>query len=96
MTTPQPDYEVVFTPQDFDPDYGRANEASNNLRQIFKDVVGCEEIIAKLEGYQQVARSLKARGRQSDGLVPTNFLFKGPPGTESIHAQSRIKINREV
>lgn len=45
--------------------------------------MGCEEIIDKLAGYQQIARNMKARNRQSRGSIPTNFLFKGPPG-ESI------------
>lgn len=74
------DFEILFEPQDFDPDYERAEKASSNLSKSFEDVIGCEEVIDKLEGYQQIARNMKARGRQPRGLIPTNFLFKGPPG----------------
>lgn len=80
METSQRGFDVVFEPQDFDPDFQRGEHASTNLQKLFADIVGCEEIIEKLDGYQQVARNMKARGRQSKGLIPTNFLFKGPPG----------------
>ena len=42
--------------------------------------MGCEEVVDKLAGYQQIAQNMKARNRQSRGMIPTNFLFKGPPG----------------
>ena len=51
--------------------------------------MGCEEVIDKLAGYQQVAQNMKARNRQSRGVIPTNFLFKGPPG-ESITIEIRV------
>lgn len=76
----QQTFHVMFEPQDFDPDFERGKEASTNLQALFADVVGCEEIIDKLRGYQQIAFNMKARGRQSRGMIPTNFLFKGPPG----------------
>ncbi|KAL6719663.1 hypothetical protein ACLMJK_001584 [Lecanora helva] len=73
--------EVIFEPQDFDPDFRRAESAATNLQELFSDVIGCEEVIDKLAGYQQVAYNLKSRGLSNKGLIPTNFLFKGPPGT---------------
>ncbi len=73
--------DIVFEPQDFDPDYNRAAHASTNLEKLFEDVVGCEDIIAKLGGYQQIAQSMKKKGLDARGMIPTNFLFKGPPGT---------------
>lgn len=76
-------YDVVFESQDFDPDFNRGASAAMNLQQLFKDIVGCEEIIEKLKGYQQMAQGLKARGLDARGTVPTNFLFKGPPGESS-------------
>ena len=53
--TPQPPYrtrppETLFEPQDFDPDYERSPNATSNLKVLFKDVVGCEEIVKNLEG----------------------------------------------
>ena len=76
----QRSFEVIFEPQDFDPDFQRGEHAATNLQKLFEDVVGCEEVIDKLAGYQQTAQNMKARNRQSRGNIPTNFLFKGPPG----------------
>jgi SpoVK/Ycf46/Vps4 family AAA+-type ATPase len=73
--------DVVFEPVDFDPNFARGESAALNCRKLFEDVVGCEDIIAKLEGYQQTAVNAKAAGIPLHELIPTNFLFKGPPGT---------------
>jgi SpoVK/Ycf46/Vps4 family AAA+-type ATPase len=73
--------DVVFEPIDFDPNFARGESAALNCRKLFEDVVGCEEIISKLEGYQQTAVNAKAAGIPLHELIPTNFLFKGPPGT---------------
>lgn len=73
--------DVVFEPQDFDMDFDRGLHADINCRKLFEDIIGCESIIAKLEGYQQIARNMKARGMDPHEQIPTNFIFKGPPGT---------------
>lgn len=72
--------EVVFEPQDFDPDFDRSQNASENLARLFADIVGCDQVIKKLEGYQKIARAMKEKGRDMRTLVPSNFIFKGPPG----------------
>ncbi|EIN07312.1 P-loop containing nucleoside triphosphate hydrolase protein [Punctularia strigosozonata HHB-11173 SS5] len=72
---------VPLEPQDFDPDYQRAEHAATHLAKLFEDVVGCDAIVAQLSKYQQIARNAKSRGREPRDLVPTNFVFKGPPGT---------------
>ncbi|KAF9042770.1 P-loop containing nucleoside triphosphate hydrolase protein [Hymenopellis radicata] len=72
---------MTLEPQDFDPDYDRASNASDNLDEMFKDVVGCENVVAKLRMYQKVALTKRNRGEDSNDLIPTNFVFKGPPGT---------------
>jgi hypothetical protein len=72
--------DLVFEPQDFDPEFDRLSQASSNLRRLFEDVVGCDEIISKLGGYQDIAGVMKSRGQDSRDLIPTNFVFKGPPG----------------
>lgn len=73
--------EILFEPQDFDPDYQRSANATSNLKELFKDVIGCEKIVKKLEGYQRIAHASKQNGRDPRDLIPTNFAFKGPPGT---------------
>jgi len=67
-------------PQDFDPDYDRAAGAVLNLHDLFKGVVGCEEIITKLDGFLRVAKGMRAQGIDPRGQIPMNFIFKGPPG----------------
>ena len=76
----QRSFDVVFQPQDFDPDFDRAEHSGENLKKLFEDVVGCESIVKKLEEYQNVARGMKMKGRDPKDLIPTNFVFKGPPG----------------
>ncbi|THU96868.1 P-loop containing nucleoside triphosphate hydrolase protein [Dendrothele bispora CBS 962.96] len=73
--------DTVFEPVDFDPDFDRANHASDNLDELFKDVVGCEDVVSKLRKYQNVARNASRRNKDVAEVVPTSFVFKGPPGT---------------
>ncbi|KAJ6576427.1 P-loop containing nucleoside triphosphate hydrolase protein [Mycena vulgaris] len=74
-------FNVVFEPQDFDPEFDRNIHASTNLIKLFEDVVGCEGIITKLAKYQATANHAKSRGMDVRKLIPTNWVFKGPPGT---------------
>ncbi|RFU29235.1 hypothetical protein B7463_g7080, partial [Scytalidium lignicola] len=71
----------ILQPHDFDPEYNRGKSAIINLKRLFSDVVGCDDIVRKLERYQRVSQSLKARNMDPKGYIPTNFIFKGPPGT---------------
>ncbi|KAH6720202.1 P-loop containing nucleoside triphosphate hydrolase protein [Leptodontidium sp. MPI-SDFR-AT-0119] len=73
--------EWGFLPQDFDPDFERGKSATSNLKKLFTDVVGCEAVIHKLETYQRVALAMKTRDLDPRPYIPTNFIFKGPPGT---------------
>ncbi|KAJ7756425.1 P-loop containing nucleoside triphosphate hydrolase protein [Mycena maculata] len=74
-------FDVVFEPQDFDPEFDRSSHASTNLAKLFEDVVGCDDIIKKLGEYQTLAATAKLRGKEVRHLIPTNWVFKGPPGT---------------
>lgn len=82
--------DIVFEPQDFDVDFNRNANASDNLQKLFEDVVDCEEIVAKLAGYQKISRTMKARGMDMRKNIPTNFIFKGPPGRSFYHLQRTI------
>ncbi|KAM3560257.1 hypothetical protein ARSEF4850_003737 [Beauveria asiatica] len=66
---------------DFDEDHGRAENAEANVAQLFCDTIGCERIVAMLQGYQQTARATKNLGLDPKEHVPFNFIFRGPPGT---------------
>ena len=83
---PDRSYDVIFNPEDFDADYRRGAKATTNLQNLFRGIIGCEEVIKKLENYQKLAQGLKARGHDPRETVPTNFLFKGPPGESLIHS----------
>lgn len=72
--------DAPFEPQDFDPQYDRHEHATANLAELFEDTVGCDEIISKLAQYQQMAKRLKKQGKDPRDIIPTNFVFKGPPG----------------
>lgn len=72
--------DAPFEPEDFDPDYNRDEHAATNLVKLFEDIVGCDNIIKKMEGYQRMAINMKAMAMDFRGQIPTNFIFKGPPG----------------
>lgn len=76
--------EVLFLPEDFDPEFSRGATATLNCRKLFEDMIGCDEIVRKLEGYQRIAHNAKMTGCPLHELIPTNFLFKGPPGMNTL------------
>ncbi|KUJ21293.1 P-loop containing nucleoside triphosphate hydrolase protein [Mollisia scopiformis] len=81
MPVPDRPKTWIFAPQDFDPEFDRGKSATNNLKELFKDVIGCEDIISKLEQYQRISQVMKLKGLDPKDFIPTNFVFKGPPGT---------------
>lgn len=82
-------FDIIFEPQDFDPNFNRDANASENLSKLFDDVVGCEHIVQKLGEYQQIARAMKARDMDMRDQIPTNFIFKGPPGMTALGLSDR-------
>lgn len=75
------DDDTLLNPQDFDPDFDRANSSTTNVKALFKDTVGSEQVVALLEGYQDTVRRLKSLDMDPKENIPFNFLFRGPPGT---------------
>ncbi|KAJ6531120.1 P-loop containing nucleoside triphosphate hydrolase protein [Mycena capillaripes] len=72
---------IVFEAIDFDMDFDRAKQADTRLSDLFKDTVGSDELVDRLRTIQQTAVTAKQRGENLADLVPTTFVFKGPPGT---------------
>lgn len=68
---------------DFDEDYDRAEGSSVSVSKMFEGAVGCENIISKLEGYQQMVKNLTKLNMDPLQQVPFNFVFRGPPGKRS-------------
>ena len=72
--------DIVFEPEDFDPDWDRDQHAAANLTKLFENMVGCEAVVQKLGDYQSMAQGMKASGLDMSEQIPTSFIFKGPPG----------------
>ncbi len=72
--------DTIFQSADFDPDFDRGSHADDNLDDLFKDVVGCDGIVSKLRKYQKTASAGRRKGHDVRDLIPTSFVFKGPPG----------------
>jgi SpoVK/Ycf46/Vps4 family AAA+-type ATPase len=72
--------DFIFEPQDFDTDYDRASSAETNLQELFKGVIGCDDIITILDGFLRVVKGMRTQGLEPRGQIPMNFIFKGPPG----------------
>ncbi|KAJ4862574.1 ATPase family associated with various cellular activities (AAA) domain-containing protein [Trichoderma breve] len=73
-------HDMILSPEDFDPDYGRAKYAATNCRATLQNQVS-NSIINQLEEYQRLLNINKLRGAGAASLVPTSFVFKGPAGT---------------
>lgn len=72
--------DAPFEPQDFDPDYRRNENAAGNLAALFKNIVGSDGVVEKLGKFQRMAETCRTRGMDPREMIPTNFVFKGPPG----------------
>ena len=82
----KPKNTAALEAQDFDEDFDRGERAETNVRMLFEGVVGCDDIIAQLEGYQETARNMKKIGMDPREQIPFNFLFRGPPGKPSAYS----------
>ncbi|KAF9871866.1 hypothetical protein CkaCkLH20_10800 [Colletotrichum karsti] len=81
LTSKQTDQVSTLEALDFDENFDRAERTETNVAKLFEGTVGCEMIVAKLEGFQQNVRSMKELGMDPKENIPFNFLFRGPPGT---------------
>lgn len=74
--------DILFLPQDFDENFDRATKPADSCQSLFADIVGCEELISKLERYQRIVVKMKAMNKDPRDQIPFNFIFKGPPGEQ--------------
>lgn len=77
--------DIVFEPQDFDPEFGRSSNALDNCKALFEDVVGSGDVVEKLTGYIQSFNNAQELGMDPTEMIPFNFVFKGPPGMVLLH-----------
>ncbi|EME81372.1 uncharacterized protein MYCFIDRAFT_139817 [Pseudocercospora fijiensis CIRAD86] len=80
----------IFEAQDFDPEFDRSDRAVTNIAMLFKDTVGCENVVEQLQGYQNVAAKMKQLGQDPREQIPFSFLFRGPPGTGKTTTAQRM------
>ncbi|CAJ2510869.1 Uu.00g064940.m01.CDS01 [Anthostomella pinea] len=66
---------------DFDENFDRAERSETNVQTLFEGTVGSVDIVARLTGYQETVRTMKALDMDPRENIPFNFLFRGPPGT---------------
>lgn len=71
----------ILEARDFDENFDRAERADTNVAMLFADTVGNEQVVSRLEEYQQSVRKMKELEIDPKESIPFNFLFKGPPGT---------------
>ncbi|KAL1648449.1 hypothetical protein SLS58_002204 [Diplodia intermedia] len=81
---------AIFEAPDFDPDFDRGARAETNVDVLFEGVIGCDEIVAQLKGYQRVYANMKALGLDPSEQLPFAFLFRGPPGTGKTSTAKRM------
>jgi DNA polymerase III delta prime subunit len=83
----------TFEALDFDPDFDRSQRAATNVPALFRDTIGCEDVVKQLQRYQNTAANMKSIGMDPREQIPFNFLFKGPPGTgKTTTAQKMGKV----
>lgn len=72
---------AILEAEDFDPDHTRSERAVTNVQSLFRGVIGCDGIVAQMEGYQNIAANMRAINMDPREELPFTFLFRGPPGT---------------
>ena len=61
-----------------------SNDLTNSNTDIFAGLVGCQNIITKLEEYQDTIMLCKRLGQDPREYIEYNFLFVGSPGTGKV------------
>lgn len=80
--------------QDFDTDFDRPTQAEVRIRDLFKDFVGANDLVEKLVSYSRIVKNAKALDMEPRAQIPFNYLFRGPPGEQSMHVQQHLETNR--
>jgi len=72
-------YTSTLEALDFDEDFDRADRSETNVKKLFEETVGSEDVVRLLEGYQETVRATRSLGLDPKENTPFNFLFRGPP-----------------
>lgn len=92
--TPDDEQEVMtLAPEDIDPEYTRYQSAPNRLAELFSDIVGHPDIYKQLLTYQKAGIEMRGRGEDPRAVIPTNFVFLGPPGAFPLPASPSATLH---
>ncbi|KAI1125057.1 P-loop containing nucleoside triphosphate hydrolase protein [Nemania abortiva] len=72
---------IYLVPADVDPDYQRLAKVGVDVEQLFKGVVGCDEVKERIRAWPALIQNAKKRDLNIHDLFSMNFTFTGPPGT---------------
>ena len=67
-------------PKNFDITFEHEPSITESNRKVFSDLVGCEALIRKFEGYSYLAMTVRDKNVQPHDRIPFCFVFKGPSG----------------
>ncbi|KAK8151607.1 P-loop containing nucleoside triphosphate hydrolase protein [Phyllosticta citribraziliensis] len=81
---------ATFEAEDFDSDFDRGERANTNVLKLFEGVVGCDGVIAQLQGYQRTVANMRELDMDPREQIPFAFLFRGPPGTGKTSTARRM------
>lgn len=70
-------YNNQLEAKDFDADFG---EPGVSIEEMFKDSVGQEELVRRLENMKMAVLNMRARELDPRSVIPWNYVFCGPPG----------------
>ena len=72
-------FEVEFLPQDIDPNFDRGARCESGCKTLLGGLVS-DAVVTKFEQYQRISMTAQKYGLNPRDLIPTNLIFKGPPG----------------
>jgi hypothetical protein len=76
LSTAQKSIEFIFESQDFDSQNDRASNVEINLERLFQKIIGCEDIVFKLNEFLKVVKKIRAQDLESREQILMNFIFK--------------------
>ncbi|KAI1488331.1 P-loop containing nucleoside triphosphate hydrolase protein [Biscogniauxia mediterranea] len=73
--------EVKLELSDIDPDFERLGKAAHDVDELFKSVIGCDEVKKVISSWPRRAHMAKVLGLDILDRIPMTMCFTGPPGT---------------